>query len=137
MKERVIKIFFFLALVFLVSLPAKTHVFENNLSDNREKDTQADNVFAQHSKAITGRVNIFVFTRERKNKIDLLAFCTLLRARVKSLFHHRKEDFLIAGNYNLGLGKIHNNDGSEPDGTVKNRYFAMKIGYAFGNHTHK
>ncbi len=48
-----------------------------------------------------------------------------------------KEGFLIAGNYNLGLGKINNNDGSEPDGTVKNRYFAVKIGYAFGNHTHK
>ena len=38
----------------------------------------------------TGRVNLFIFTRERKKRIDLLAFYTLLRARVKSFFHHKK-----------------------------------------------
>ena len=40
-------------------------------------------------KSTKSRINLFIFTRERKKKIDLLAFYTLLRARIKSLFHHK------------------------------------------------
>ncbi len=41
--------------------------------------------------------------------------------------------FMISGNYNLGLSNIGNKspDFPEDDGTIKNRYFAIKIGYAF------
>ena len=42
------------------------------------------------NKPTDSRTNLFIFTRERKKKIDLLAFYTLLRARVKSLFHPKK-----------------------------------------------
>ncbi len=138
MKERVIKIFFFLALVFLVSLAAKTQVFENNLSDNRENDTQADNLFAQHSKTRTGRVNIFLFTRERKNKIDLLAFYTLLRARVKSLFHHRKFYVVNARSSKDAVTKVERilqkkrklikNIWFDSHGHYGNRYSSFRIG---------
>ena len=37
-----------------------------------------------------GRVNFFVFTKEKSKKFDLLSFYTLTRARIKSFFHHKK-----------------------------------------------
>jgi hypothetical protein len=44
----------------------------------------------------------------------------------------------IAANYNLGLGNIANkSDVPEDDGTVRNRYFSIKIGYMFGGQKHK
>ncbi len=46
--------------------------------------------------------------------------------------------FMISGNYNLGLSSINNKtDDPEDDGTIKNRYFAIKIGYVFGGAKHK
>ena len=45
--------------------------------------------------------------------------------------------FVISANYNLGLSKINNDDGSGDAGTIKNKYFSIKIGYFFGGHTHK
>lgn len=48
-----------------------------------------------------------------------------------------KGGFMISGNYTLGLNKINNDDGSGNDGTIKNRYFAIKIGYVFGGTKHK
>ena len=45
--------------------------------------------------------------------------------------------FLISGNYNFGLSKINNDDGSGGDGTIKNRYFAIKLGYMFGGDKRK
>lgn len=39
-------------------------------------------------------------------------------------------------NYNLGLSNIQNGDASE-DGTVKNRYFAIKIGYVLSGNKRK
>jgi len=44
---------------------------------------------------------------------------------------------LPAANYNLGLSKINNDDGSGDGGTIKNKYFSIKIGYFFGGHAHK
>ncbi len=40
---------------------------------------------------------------------------------------------IISGNYNLGLSKINNDDGSGQAGTIKNKYFSIKIGYLFGS----
>ena len=40
--------------------------------------------------------------------------------------------FMVSANYNLGLSNIANSDVRE-GGTVKNRYFAVKIGYVFGS----
>lgn len=44
--------------------------------------------------------------------------------------------FLFSVNYNLGLSNIQNGNSDEM-GTVKNRYFALKIGYSFNNKKHK
>lgn len=48
-----------------------------------------------------------------------------------------KGGFMISANYNLGLSKINNDDGSGDGGTIKNKYFSIKIGYFFGGHAHK
>lgn len=44
--------------------------------------------------------------------------------------------FLFSVNYNLGLSNIQNGN-SDETGTVKNRYFALKIGYSFNGKKHK
>lgn len=44
--------------------------------------------------------------------------------------------FLFSANYNLGLSNIQNGSSDEM-GTVKNRYFAFKIGYSFNNRKNK
>lgn len=44
--------------------------------------------------------------------------------------------FLFSVGYNLGLSNIQNGD-RNVDGTVKNRYFALKIGYSFNSKKHK
>ncbi len=44
--------------------------------------------------------------------------------------------FLFSLNYNLGLSNIQNGNSSEM-GTVKNKYFGLKIGYLFHNDKHK
>lgn len=44
--------------------------------------------------------------------------------------------FLLSVNYNLGLNNIQNGNSSDV-GTVKNKYFGIKIGYFFHNGNHK
>ena len=51
--------------------------------------------------------------------------------------YRMKGGFIISGNYNLGLSKINNDDGSGDAGTIKNKYFSIKIGYMFGGNKHK
>jgi hypothetical protein len=51
--------------------------------------------------------------------------------------YRMKGGFIISGNYNLGLSKINNDDGSGDAGTIKNKYFSIKIGYCFSGHGHK
>ena len=48
-----------------------------------------------------------------------------------------KGGFMISGNYNLGLNKINNDDGSGNNGTIKNKYFSIKIGYIFSGNKRK
>ena len=83
------KIFFF-TFIFLIPMASKSQVFENSITKIYDNENELKKEFEQFYKTTTGRVNLFIFTRERKKKIDLLAFYTLLRARVKSLFHHKK-----------------------------------------------
>ncbi|MEP7107495.1 MAG: hypothetical protein ABI760_05920 [Ferruginibacter sp.] len=45
---------------------------------------------AQLHKSNTGRVNFFVFTKEKSKKVDLISFYTLMRATIRSFLHHRK-----------------------------------------------
>jgi hypothetical protein len=47
--------------------------------------------------------------------------------------------FMVSGNYTLGLSNIANGSNNNPDGTgtIKNRYFSVKIGYMFGGNKHK
>ena len=51
--------------------------------------------------------------------------------------YRMKGGFMITGNYNLGLSKINNDDGSGDVGTIKNKYFSIKIGYMFRGNKHK
>ena len=72
----------------LFSIKSKSQVFENSPG---YVQTLNDENNVQHSPvAPKNRLNIFVFTRERKGKIDLLAFYTLTRAKIRSFFHHKK-----------------------------------------------
>lgn len=48
-----------------------------------------------------------------------------------------KGGFEISGNYNFGLSKINNKDESGGDGSVRNKYFAIKIGYLFSGNKKK
>ncbi len=48
-----------------------------------------------------------------------------------------KGGFVISGNYNLGLSKLNNDDGSGDAGTIKNKYFSIKIGYFLNRRGHK
>ncbi len=48
-----------------------------------------------------------------------------------------KGGFMVSGNYTLGLSKINNPSAGDMGGTIKNRYFGVKIGYVFGKTKHK
>jgi hypothetical protein len=48
-----------------------------------------------------------------------------------------KGGFMVSGNYNLGLTKINNDDGSGDAGTIKHKYFSIRIGYMFVGNKHK
>lgn len=48
-----------------------------------------------------------------------------------------KGGFVLSANYNLGLSKLNNDDGSGETGTIKNKYFSIKIGYMFRGNKHK
>ncbi|MEO6844202.1 MAG: hypothetical protein ABI184_03455, partial [Ginsengibacter sp.] len=82
------KSIFFLACCFLVSTKAESQVAQTTVSNvhtiDDEKNAQPLPGFAK------GRVNFFIFTRDRKGKIDLLAFYMLERARIVSLLHRKK-----------------------------------------------
>lgn len=84
------KLIIFFTFAILVSAALKGQPFENSIEDLSKDESQAKSESDPLYNTPNASVNFFIFTRERKNKIDPLAFYTLLRARVKSLFHHRK-----------------------------------------------
>ena len=75
----------------------------------------------------------------------MVAACPIIIKKVKAFDfganavagYRMKGGFMISGNYNLGLSKINNDDGSGDVGTIKNKYFSIKIGYMFGGNKHK
>jgi hypothetical protein len=79
---------FFFTCYLLVLIKVECQVFEKSVGDVRTNNDE--NKVQQLQGSTKGRVNFFIFTRERKGKIDLLAFYTLERARIVSLFHRRK-----------------------------------------------
>ena len=81
------KLIIFFTFILLVTSSAKCQPFKNSIASIDENESNKESV--QLNKTTNGRVNVFIFTRERHKGIDLLAFYTLLRARVKSLFHHK------------------------------------------------
>jgi hypothetical protein len=104
----------------------------------------AENIFADKTslqnfyKTTNGRVNFFVFTRERTKRFDLLSFYTLLRARVKSFFHHKKLYVINARSSADAAGKVEQilskkrklikNIWFDSHGHYGNRYSSFKIG---------
>ncbi len=134
----------FFGINFLLSTATEGQSFENstpNIYANENESIYANdatNEFEQFYKSTTGRVNLFIFTRERKNKIDLLAFYTLLRARVKSLFHHKKfyvvnarssKDATAKVEYILHKkNKLIKNLWFDSHGHYGNRYSSFRIG---------
>jgi len=84
------KLIIFFAVSLLMTIATKCQSFKNSATNIYENENEPNKKFEQFSKTTNGRVNLSIFTRERKKKIDLLAFYTLLRARAKSLFHHKE-----------------------------------------------
>ncbi len=126
---------FLIAAILIFTKMAWGQKFENTISPVFE-NTQ--NEFENFYKSTNGRVNFFIFTRERKKKIDLLAFYTLLRARVKSLFHHRKLYVVNARSSKDATAKVEdvlhkkrkliNNIWFDSHGHYGNRYSSFRIG---------
>ena len=121
---------------FILSNSIQSQAFENKISNVNESESR--NEPEEIHKSATGRVNIFIFTRERNNKIDLLAFYTLLRARVKSLFHHRKFYVINARSSKDATAKVERilrkkkklikNIWFDSHGHYGNRYSSFRIG---------
>ncbi len=82
------KLIIFFTVSLLIATTIKCQSFKNS-TDNIDKN-ESKKEAGQFSKTTNGHINVFIFTRERHKKIDLLAFYTLLRARVKSSFHHKQ-----------------------------------------------
>lgn len=132
------KKYIFLLLIILLSLASKSQVFQKSPDDIPAIETQNKIEEQDFSHATQGRINFFIFTRERKNKIDLLAFYTLLRARVKSLFHHKKLYVINARSSKDATAKVEcilhkknkliKNLWFDSHGHYGNRYSSFRIG---------
>ncbi len=84
------KLIIFFILIFLLTAPTKSQSFKNNIPGVRENENESKCESNQFNKTATGRINLFVFTRERKGRVDLLSFYTWSRACIKSFLHHKK-----------------------------------------------
>jgi hypothetical protein len=132
------KTIFFFALIFLVSTTAKSQAVQNCITRISLKQDRASYELHKFLKTDSRRVNVFIFTRERKKKIDLLSFYTLLRARVKSLFHHNKFYVVNARSAKDASAKVRhillkkqsliNSIWFDSHGHYGNRYSSFRIG---------
>ncbi len=130
------KLIIFFTVSLLITSPAKCQSFKNSIVniDQNESKIESD----QFNKTTNGRVNVFVFTRERHKRIDLLAFYTLLRARVKSLFHHKEFYVVNARSSKDATAKVErilhkkrkliNNLWFDSHGHYGNRYSSFRVG---------
>lgn len=86
----------------------------------------------------SGRINFFVFTKEKTKKLDLLALYTLTRARIKSFFHPKQLFVINAASSKDAAEKIENimikknklikNIWFDSHGHYGNRYSSFRIG---------
>ena len=127
----------FLIVISLGSTATKSQVFENSISAVPSKEEAAGKL-EDYYNTHAGRINFFIFTRERKKKIDLLAFYTLLRARVKSTFHPKKFYVVNARSAKDASAKVEHiliknkklikNIWFDSHGHYGNRYSSFRIG---------
>lgn len=129
----------FSTIIFLFSISARSQVFENSIIIPTTHESEITVGSQELINSANGRVNFFIFTRERKkHKIDLLAFYTLLRARVKSLFHHKKFYVINARSSKHATAKVERilrkkqklikNIWFDSHGHYGNRYSSFRIG---------
>ncbi len=125
-----------ITIVLIFELTAKCQLSENLLSnaENNREVIPSEKLQKENN----GRINFFVFTKEKSKKLDLLSFYTLMRARIKSFFHHKKlyvikaessedaamkiENILIAKN------KMIKNLWFDSHGHYGNRYSSFRVG---------
>jgi hypothetical protein len=130
------KLIIFFTLILLVTSTAKCQSVKNSNSNIDENESYKES--EQFNKTTNGRVNVFIFTRERHKRIDLLAFYTLLRARVKSLFHHKEFYVVNARSSKDATAKVEsilhkkrkliNNLWFDSHGHYGNRYSSFRVG---------
>lgn len=127
---------FFLSILLIGALVGKSQLSE----DMTLSTENAGKVAAQEQvhKQTDGRINFFVFTKEKSKKFDLLSWYTLARARIKSFFHHNKLYVIKAESATDAAAKIENillaknklikNLWFDSHGHYGNRYSSFKIG---------
>lgn len=130
-------------LFLLTTLLASMHSIKSQMNVNTTITQMAAlpglNIAAQQlHKANSGRVNFFVFTKEKSKKLDLQSFYTLLRARVKSFFHRKKFYVIKASSSTDAAAKITailvrkrkliKNIWFDSHGHYGNRYSSFRIG---------
>lgn len=130
------KLIIFFTFCLLITSSAICQSFKNSIVSNAKNESDKES--EQFNKTTNGRVNVFIFTRERHKRIDLLAFYTLLRARVKSLFHHKTFYVVNARSSKDATTKVEtilhkkrkliNNLWFDSHGHYGNRYSSFRIG---------
>jgi hypothetical protein len=130
------KLIIFFTFILLETSSTKSQSFKNSIVSNDENESNKE--IEQFNKTTNGRVNVFIFTRERYKRVDLLAFYTLLRARVKSLFHHKTFYVVNARSSKDAAAKVErilhkkrkliNNLWFDSHGHYGNRYSSFRVG---------
>lgn len=128
----------FLITILLIGMLAAKSQQSEDLKLTPTENTQDVIASEQLHKENTGRVNFFVFTKEKSKKLDLLAIYTLTRARIKSFFHHRKLYVIKAESSKDAAMKIEDvlrsrkklikNIWFDSHGHYGNRYSSFRIG---------
>jgi len=130
------KLIIFFTFSLLITSSVKCQSFKNSIANIDENES--NKASGQFNTTTNGRVNVFIFTRERHKRIDLLAFYTLLRARVKSLFHHKEFYVVNAKSSKDATAKVEhilnkkrkliNNLWFDSHGHYGNRYSSFRVG---------
>lgn len=127
---------FIITIILIGALAAKSQQSTDMivLTENTKEDIASKQVHKEN----TGRINFFVFTKEKSKKFDLLSFYTLMRARIKSFFHHNKLYVIKAESSADAAMKIENiliarkklikNLWFDSHGHYGNRYSSFRIG---------
>jgi hypothetical protein len=126
---------FLIAILLFGMITTKSQEYDNLIiSPEINYEVTAYEIHKEHS----GRINFFVFTKEKSKKTDWLAIYTLARARLKSFFHHKKLHVIKAESSADAAIKIENilskkkqligNLWFDSHGHYGNRYSSFRIG---------